>query len=517
MKRNTGSRAGERGAAFLLVMVLGIVLLGIAGLALDGGNLFVTKQRAQSAADAAAQAGAMDLYRGSGSAAASASAIAYAGKDGFTASETDPEYPDCSTLAWCNGHVTLSGETPNLIQVTITKQVNTIFLRVLGLRTSTIKAVGSAAITIAPQPVPVLVLHPAASGSFSTNGGNTIKICGGPERSIQVNSSNTASISISGGGTVDLSHAGPLDNGDCSAGTGADFANAGLQNPYPGNLLLGTKPGQYISPASPITDPLLGVAAPAQPAANGAISLVCGPNGSGALFRCPVAQHNCPSTLTSDTTCAVYFPGYYAGGINVGGKTFAIFRPGIYWINHGGFQLNSNSIARMAQGADDTDPTTGTGWSSALLIYSSPSTPVNTTNDILNVTANSGKINNITYPDSGNNCSTGGNCLVGSPTGSSYKGILFFQNRGTATKLAHALQGGSGWNVSGTIYLTHTAASIQADGTYQSLNLQGGACSSTVLRGEIIVDELSIGGSGCITMNLNSAAIFPVRQVALVQ
>ena len=77
VKRNIGSHAGERGASFLLVMALGMALLGIVGLALDGGNLYVTKQRAQAAADAAAQAGVMDLYRGNGTAAASASAKAY--------------------------------------------------------------------------------------------------------------------------------------------------------------------------------------------------------------------------------------------------------------------------------------------------------------------------------------------------------------------------------------------------------------------------------------------------------
>src|SRR5689334_499698 len=204
-------------------MVLGGALVGIVGLALDGGQLYVAKQRAQAAADAAAQAGVMDLYRGNGTAAATASAKAYGVKNGFSNSEVSPGYPDCNTLAWCGGHVTLSGvDNPNLIQVTVTRVVNTTFLRALGVKTSTVKAVGTAAVTVQPQPVPILVLHPTASGSFSTNGGNTIKICGGPARSIQVNSSNGTSVSISGSGTVDLSQAGPLDPGDCSVGTGAD-------------------------------------------------------------------------------------------------------------------------------------------------------------------------------------------------------------------------------------------------------------------------------------------------------
>lgn len=506
MKRNNGIRAGQRGSAFLLVIVLGTALLGIVGLALDGGNLYVTKQRAQAAADAAAEAGAMDLYRGYGSTSASASAVAYGVKNGFASTEVDPEYPDCSTLAWCSGHVTLSGDSPNLIQVTITKVVNTVFLRVLGINTTTVKAVATAGITVEPQPVPILVLHPSASGSFAKNGSNTIQICGGPPRSIQVNSTSTTSIAISGAsGTVDLSHAGPLDTaGDCTAGTGADFANVGIQNPYPGTLLLGV--GHYVSPASPIADPLLTVAAPAvQPPAPLAPVI--------ANTAAAEAAHNCP------TSCTIISPGYYDGTTNrldtISGYT--IMRPGIYWINHKGFQLGSGTIIRMASAAGDmSDPKTGTTWTNQVLIFNNPQSPVSSSDDIFSISANSGKLpGNNTYPSA--DCPSGGNCFNGTPVTSAYKGILFFQSRATATTLNHQLQGGGGLTVSGTIYLTHTAASIAGDGKYQFLSLQGNSGGTTKVQGEIIVDELSLGGSANITMNLMSAATFAVRQVALVQ
>ena len=507
--KKTGSRAGQRGSSFLLVMVLGIAILGIVGLALDGGHLYVTKQRAQAAADAAAQAGVMDLYRGNGATAATASAKAYGVQNGFAASEVDPQYPACSGEPWCSGHVTLSGlDSPNLIQVTVTKVVNTIFLRALGVNTSTVKAVGTAAVTLEPQPVPILVLHPTASGSFSKNGSNTITICGGPPRSIQVNSTSTTSINISGAsGTVDLSHAGPLDTaGDCSAGTGADFANAGVQNPYPGTLLLGTRPGQYVSPASPIEDPLLTVAPPSvQPPAPIAPVI--------ANTAATEAAHNCP------TTCKIISPGYYDGTTNeldnLSGYT--IMRPGIYWINHKGFQLGSGTIIRMASAAVDmSDPRTGTTWTNQVLIYNNPQAPVSSANDIFSISANSGKLpGNNTYPSA--DCPSGGNCFNGTPATSAYKGILFFQNRTTATTLNHSLQGGGGLTILGTIYLTHTKASIAVDGKFQSLSLQGNAGGATKVAGEIIVDELSLGGSSNVTMNLISALTFQVRQVALVR
>jgi Flp pilus assembly protein TadG len=489
-------------------MVLGISLFGIVGLALDGGQLYVARQRAQAAADAAAQAGVMDLYRGYGSTAASASAIAYGVKNGFASSEVDPEYPACSTLAWCNGHVTLSGtDNPNLIQVTVTRVVNTVFLRAVGINTSTVKAQATAAVTLEPQPVPILVLHPTAPGSFSKNGSNTITICGGPPRSIQVNSSSTTSLSIAGNsGTVDLSHAGPLDTaGDCTAGTGADFANVGLQNPYPGTILLGTKPGQYISPASPIADPLLTVAEPSVQPAQAALPVSYS-------SAADLAAHNCP------VSCTVYSPGFYDGTTrrlnNISG--FAILRPGIYWINHNGLQLGSQTIVRMASAAiDKTDPTGLTTWTNQVLIYNNPQAAV-TTNDIFSISANSGKLpGNNTYPTA--DCPSGGNCFNGSPTSSAYKGILFFQSRSTATTLAHSLQGGGGLTIKGTIYLTHTAASTASDGKFQSLNLQGNAGGTTKVQGEIITDELSLGGNSTITMNLIGTSTFLVRQVALVQ
>jgi hypothetical protein len=494
-------------------MALGIALLAIVGLALDGGHLYVVKQRAQAAADSAAQAGVMDLYRGKGSTAASASATAYAGKNGFPASEVGVDYPDCSSLDWCNGHVTLSGDTPNLIRVTVTKSVPSTFLQVVGIHASTVKAVGTAGITVEPQPVPILVLHPTLSGSFSKNGTNTIVICSGPTRSIQVNSTSTTSISISGtSGRVNLQHAGPADPGDCSTGTGSDFANAGNQRPYPGSgdcvsgcsLERGTT-GSYISSSSSIADPLLTVSPPPQPAAP--LPAVI------ANTAATQAAHNCP------TTCSIISPGYYDGTTNrLDNLTgYIIMRPGIYWIDHKGFHLGSNTIVRMASAlADMTDPVTGTSWTKEVLIYNNAHSPVSASNDIFEISANSGKLpGNNTYPSA--DCPSGGNCFRGSPLTSAYKGILFFQNRLTATSLNHSLDGGSGLTVEGTIYLTHTAASIASDGTYQSFSLQGGAGGTTKLQGEIITDALSLGGSSNITMNLISAAVFPVRQVALVQ
>ncbi|MGO4213627.1 hypothetical protein AB4043_22740 [Terriglobus sp. YAF25] len=70
----------------------------------------------------------------------------------------------------------------------------------------------------------------------------------------------------------------------------------------------------------------------------------------------------------------------------------------------------------------------------------------------------------------------------------------------------------------GTIYLTNTRTTMLGNAAqFQQLNLQGGSGSGTLVQGEIIVGALQLGGNGTITMNLNSAAIFNVNEVALVQ
>src|SRR6185369_2160722 len=133
--------------------------------------------------------------------------------------------------------------------------------------TAPVKAISVAAIVAIESPTPIVVTHPSMSNSLSTNGTTTIIICGGPSKSIQVNSSSsTAYASPKAGGLIDLSHAGPVDPGNCTTGTGSDFGVLGGSTSNPGSVSLGTV-GKYVSPSSIVDDPLKNVSAPAVPAA----------------------------------------------------------------------------------------------------------------------------------------------------------------------------------------------------------------------------------------------------------
>ncbi len=499
-------RRKQNGQALVLVLLaLSLFLLGGIGLAIDASHLYAHRQMAQVAADSAAQAAVMSLFNGTNTGPNTF------GADPFTCANGSDARTPC-VYARYNGFgndgldtvavdfpaslpgVTLSDEDdPAAARVTVLRQVDTTLMRFLGISSGRVAAQGTAAILDVMSPVPIIVLHPTLSASFAKNGSNNIIICGGPTKSIQVNSDSATSIDIAGvSGRVDLSKAGPkgwTGPNSCN-GQGSDFGDFGGPSVYPGTLLLGAD-GDYRQPASPIKDPLIDVAPPAAPPIVVLPPLLVAP-GAGA----------CPATMPKP--CLLYSPGRYVGGITVK-NNFALFEPGIYYMDGGGFKVQSNGVVQMAAGS--TDPAgcavanldTGCG----MVIYNDSVAP----GDTFEVVANAGQFGGINY----------GNKLLGGSDNGPYKGILFFQNR-TSPYLKHELQGGGGLELRGTIYLTSTEPTMRTNpARYQFFELQGTPGSTTRIIGMIIVDRLSLGGTADILMTLDPTAKLKTRQVALVR
>ena len=487
----------EEGQAVVLVaLAMSIFLIGAVGLAIDGAHLYAQRQMAQAASDAAAQAGILSIFDGTNSASGNAAAFStassftcsttdartpcvYANKNGFGSSTTDTvtvDFPPSSSVPG----VTFSGTDPtNLIRVTVQRSVSTTLMRLLGPTSTMVSAVSGAGIVDVVAPVPILITHPTLSGSLSSNGGVLVTICGGPRRSIQVNSGSSSASTTNGSGTIDLSKAGPPDPGNCTTGTGSDFGVWGGPSTssfiyYPGST------GHYRQPASPILDPLAGVAPPTVPSA--------------APAPTPLANGTSGCPASPRKSCMLYSPGLYPSGID-GKLQTVIFQPGIYYIQNGGVGCSALCDMYMATGFTDGSSGTNTGWTGNMLIY-------NTGNGSINLGAN------------------GNVSLVGSPSSSSYLGILLFEDRNAAAntgKSAHSLGGGGGLNLLGTIYLTNTLALMNANAAqYQELDLQGTPGSTTYIQGEIIVGTMHLGGNAAITMNLNSNSTLNIRQVAMV-
>jgi hypothetical protein len=245
-----------------------------------------------------------------------------------------------------------------------------------------------------------------------------------------------------------------------------------------------------VQPASPIKDPLINVPPPPVPPAAPAPAAVA--PGTGA----------CPATMPKD--CLLYSPGLYPGGIKVK-NDFALFEPGVYYIDGGGFRVEATGVVQMAAGSADPAACVAPGPDpgGGVRVFNTGDDP----DDVFYISANAGQYGGINY----------GNKLLGSSEAGIYKGILFFQDR-NSPYLKHELQGGGGLELRGTIYLTSTEPTMRTSpATYQFLELQGTPGSTTRIIGMLIVDRLLLGGTADILMTLDPAAKLHIRQVALVR
>lgn len=510
----------EDGQSIVLVaLAMSIFLIGAVGLGFDGSNLYSNRQKAQLAADAAAQAAMMSVFDGTNTANVATTGFTATAGTSFTCTTTDTRTPckyasmngfggtsiDTVLVAFSASAIAgvnlspASADPTNSATVTITRKVNTTLMRLLGPTFTNVKATATAAIVGVTSPTPILVTDPTNANTLSMNGNTSITICGGPNRSIQVNSSSTTA--FTGGGTVDLSHAGPADtSGNCTTGTGADFGAFGGQAANPG-ILLGTT-GHYDVPSSPIQDPLANVTAPSAPAAAPApASIAKGTDG------CLI-----------NSGCTEYSPGLYSS--LKPGNNNVIFKPGLYYVNGGGVDFKQMT---GGGGAPDynamcvgcaADTNTGTG----MLIYDTG--PLDAQGF-----ANTGQFNigtNADFTIQGPTLTTT-NSLGQIVPAAPYYGILFWEDR-NAEKGSHTLGQGNGcFTLIGTIYITNTQAIMKntADANYpnhvQIVTYNGNPCSTTVNQGDIIVGQLGIVGSSAIKMNLVPYGFLIVRQVALVQ
>jgi Flp pilus assembly protein TadG len=491
---------GEEGQAVVAVAVaMSFFLVAAIGLGVDGSHLYAQRQMAQTAADAAALSAIQSVFEGTYNATGNPAKFGvtaftctttdartpcvYAANNGFGASAADTVAMSFPTSA--PGVSLAAGFGTELAKATVSRSVNTTLLRLVRFvapTATTVTATATAAIVSVVAPVPILVNHPTLPGSFAGNGTVGVTICGGPHRSIQVNSTDRSATSTSGSSNlVDLTRAGPPDTGDCKTGTGADFGVSGGPLTTSSFTVSYGSTGRYLDKTERIDDPLAGVNPP-DPATL--------PTHASSSVAAGGANGGCPANPKKP--CELFYPGKYATGFDGKGKT-PILAPGIYYIQSNGVDCTANCNMYLATGMTDT--TTGTGWNGTVLgggvmFY-------NTGGGTFHLGSN-GNVN-----------------LIGSLATGPYKGILFFQDR-TAPAATHSLGGGGAMTLLGTIYMTNTKATMLGTAShYQELDLQGGPGSSTYINGEIIVDSLQLGGNASITMNLNNSSVL-INQIALV-
>jgi Putative Flp pilus-assembly TadE/G-like len=569
-------RGGESGQTMVFVLLaMSFFLLGLIGFGLDMGYLWFHRQTSQTAADAACTAGVMDMLSGatggtpaSGftagtafdcSASPTASPCVYAAKNDISAgglvtgqpsSEVHVSFPGsvtglpaCATgtnaPAICNAS---SFVTNPFMQVNVTDRVQSFFSGMItGKSTTDVGAQSTCAVVFSNAPIPLLVLDPRNESSVNNNGNFQITIEGGPQRSIQVNASSSSAVSISGAsGNFDLSHGGPNF-------TGSDFAVTGTEGAT--NFTTGAT-GHWLSPTGAISDPFAQIPAPTKPGlpvvptdVSGIANCSTGTHIANGDCQVNNGVHGCP-----DTTCILYTGGAYDGGIHVKQKT-AIFDPGVYYLSDQLF-LDTLSCVRPATGVNAVgDGSGGTMFYFAAapsVQYKSNSgsscpaakVPPDTVRCITSgpgttvlpadVITNGGLEGNVLLGPC--NAPSGGGTNYGDPLGvddpmGEQRGMLFFQNR-SMTNTTPQWGGGSSFGLAGIMYF-HNCSSPDGAGLGSNcpgttaytdqLSLQGGSCSHTFVIGDVVVDQLHLGGNPCIEMDLNPSALFYVLKASLIQ
>ena len=534
-------QSGQIVVSLLLMMTL--FLLAMMGFAVDLTNLWFHRQAAQSAADSACQAGAMDMSAlasgltmpkigftpgaaGNCSTSPGATICFYANANGFNG--TGLTSGSSNSVAW-TFPASVAGTTPPpasmtaypFLNVTVIENVKTHFLyTVHGTTYQQVAATCTCGLVQEKEAAPVIVLSPIQYGAFSYSGGGSFNIVGGPQRSLQVNSSSTTAIDCIPSAIINTSKGGPQ-------GTGSDVSTVGgpAQAPttcYGGGFNGGTT-GTWSGSSLPIVDPYSAVGPPASTKSQLPIS---GTNGLSVQYH----QDGCPDP---SNPCIELAPGNYPNGISTDGYQTYIFLPGIY--NMGGsLNAGGSSTLRMATpcrpSCSPLSTQQGQQTDGLMFYFNAGSVNIsgcsgcNSSDDPVPSTSLTCS-GNAPSPDLNMPTGLEGNVLVaqctndgtywdnGSDTTDSRgnpgsRGLLVYQNHTNATQ---PIFGGSGsLSFSGALY-------FHSINYGDVLSISGGSSTGTFILGEIVADQISLTGSGAVNLALNPAPSIYLLKVGMLQ
>jgi hypothetical protein len=527
-------RAKESGqAAVFLVLAMGLFLIGSMGFVVDGANLWFHRQSAQTAADAACTAGAMNMlsvaaganppnpnwigtsFHCSGSTSSDGGNIPnggfvpcqYAAFNGYTSSglqankggtDVSVSFPGSfPSIPSCSGGIALcSAETiadTSYLQVNVTDRVQTTFIGMLnGGHTVDVGARAMCGLSNVLSPIPVLVLNPNLQQAMAANSNATLTILNGPHKSIQVNSTDSGAVKTPSG-TVDVSQANNGDGGEFSVAARESKSDAG-----------GTIIGKWVNVAGVISDPFASVPPPKK-----SVITDCTVLSACVSYGNKSSGYGCQNTVDG---CDIYSGGYYPNGmivqrgVNADGSTpsnatgLAVFLPGIYYLG-GNLSAGTDSCLRPAYAVSNPGTAAGDGSGGTMFYFAGTATvQVTAASGALQIPSTSGahfSCATSVVPRSETACPgstlnlpttvTGftGNVLLGPCTGSygdplgtadpigEQRGMVFFQDRDAQPAVPPKWHASGSFAVVGNLYF-HYCDSTSSTGTGSGAN-----CSPT--------------------------------------
>jgi Flp pilus assembly protein TadG len=277
------------GQTFLLISIALVVLMGMAALAVDVGDLWTTRRLMQSAADAGAVAGADEIGIGGTSSAITTAAKDAASHNGFTDGATRPGSAGAITVAVHNPPTSGPFATnSNAVEVDVSQSQRSYFMSVLGWNSVPITT-AAIAVTLGSGSC-VYALDPSAPAALDVGGTASVSsACG-----LYDNSDSSTALVVHGGGAITAPLVGVVG--------GTSIAGGGSSPPTTGIAQFG--------------DPLAYIPAP--------------------------SVGSCASFNNTSVSGAVS-PGLYCGGISVNAGNTATFGSGLYIIDGGGLTINGGA------------------------------------------------------------------------------------------------------------------------------------------------------------------------------
>ena len=315
----------ESGQILLLATIAMVVLLGFSALAVDMGHLYSTRRRMQTAADAAAIAGATALRDGQDYSKAADDVSSF---NGFTNSQNN--------VAVTVSEPTLPSPYPSgvtYVEVDITQTVPTYFLRALGYKSM---KVGARAVSGAVAgPACVYALDPTHSSTLALTGNaNVTSQCG-----IINDSTSSSGLSLTGNITLKATSIGVV---------GSSFSKSG-------NITISPQP---VPNLAALPDPLSGRAKSAAPSA-GTCTQQGGKSGSESwsgnigTLTVPAGVYNGGISISGNIGTVTFSAGNYGNKVNFNGNGGSlVFNPGQYQNGGSGdsITLNGNTATTFNAG-----------------------------------------------------------------------------------------------------------------------------------------------------------------------
>jgi Flp pilus assembly protein TadG len=270
-----------------------VVLIGVAALAVDVGDLWTTRRLMQSAADAGAVAGADEITLGGNSSAITAAAKDATSHNGFT---------DGAARAGTSNTVTVAVHNPptfgpfatnsNAVEVDVSQSQPTYFMKVLGWQAVPVSTTAIAVTTGSGSCI--YSLDPHVSGATTVGGTASVSSsCG-----LYDNSDSSSALIVSGGGTITSPLVGVVG--------GTTVNGGGSTPPTTGIAQFG--------------DPLAYIPAPS------------------------FSSSSCGS-FKAQTLSGPYSPQTFCGGIKINAGATVTFNPGLYIVDGGGITISGGTVS----------------------------------------------------------------------------------------------------------------------------------------------------------------------------